>query len=108
MRLDQQAFNNADLFYPTSGDPGTWIHRPTMPAPTTMTMPSTTATAQATTPNPQPQLAPMDLIRPLPSIVNNQPVQIAQCDTFTQWVGDNPVLAGGILVGLWMFLGRSV
>lgn len=71
-----------------------------MPAPTTMTMPGMVTTAQLTSPNPQPSLTPQDLIKPLPSIVDNQPTQLAQCNSFSEWVDQNPLLAGGLLLGL--------
>ncbi len=111
MRLDQSnGFDStgmADLFYPSSGDFSSYIPRSAMPAPTTMTMPGMTATAQATSPNPQPDLAPMDLVRPLPTIVNNQPIQIAQCNSFSEWVDKNPLMAAGLLLGLAWALGRN-
>lgn len=78
------------------------------PAPTTMTMPGMVTTAQLTSPNPQPSLTPRDLVRSLPSIVDNQPTQITQCNSFSEWVDQNPLLAGGVLLGLaWLTFGRN-
>lgn len=74
-----------------------------MPAPTTMVMPGMTLTAQSVGPNPQPSLTPQDLLRPLPTIVDNQPTQIAQCNSFSEWVDANPLLAAGLLLGLAWF-----
>ena len=79
-----------------------------MPAPTTMTMPGMVTTAQMTSANPQPSLTPQDLIKPLPTIVDNQPTQIAQCNSFSEWVDQNPLLAGGILLMLaWFTFGKK-
>jgi hypothetical protein len=74
-----------------------------MPAPTTMTMPGMVTTAQMTSPNPKPSLTPQDLIRPLPSIVDNQPTQVAQCNSFSEWIDQNPLYAAGLLLGLAWF-----
>jgi hypothetical protein len=79
-----------------------------MPAPTTMTMPGMVATAQVMGPNPKPDLTPQDLIKPLPTIVDNQPTQIAQCNSFSEWLDQNPMLAGGLLLGLaWFVFGKK-
>ena len=79
-----------------------------MPAPTTMTMPGMVTTAQVTSPNPKPDLTPQDLLKPLPTIVDNQPTSVAQCNSFSQWVDQNPLLAGGLLLGLaWVVFGRK-
>lgn len=79
-----------------------------MPVPTTMTMPGMVTTAQLTSPNPQPDLAPQDLLKPLPTIVDNQPTQLAQCNSFSDWVDQNPLLAGGLLLGLaWVVFGKK-
>lgn len=84
------------------------IPQQVMPAPTTMTMPGMTATANVTSPNPKPDLSPQDLIRPLPSIVDNQPTSVAQCNSFSQWVDQNPMLAGAMLLGLaFIVFGRK-
>ena len=79
------------------------IPQSVMPAPTTMTMPGMVATAQMTSANPQPGLTPQDLIKPLPTIVDNQPTQLAQCNSFSDWVDQNPLLAGGMLLALAWF-----
>lgn len=79
-----------------------------LPAPTTMVMPGMTMTAQITSPNPRPDLTPQDLLRPLPTIVDNQPTTIAQCNSFSQWVDDNPLFAAGLLLGLaWFTFGHK-
>ena len=79
-----------------------------MPAPTTMTMPGMVTTAQLTSERPQPDLTPRDLLRPLPTIVDNQPTSVAQCNSFSEWVDQNPFLAGGMLLALaWFTLGRK-
>ena len=84
------------------------IPQAVMPAPTTMSMPGMVTTAQLTSPNPQPNLTPQDLIKPLPTIVDNQPTQIAQCNSFSEWVDQNPLLAGGMLLALaWLTFGRK-
>lgn len=83
--------------------PSPAIPQAVMPAPTTMIMPGMVVTAQTIAPDPQPDLTPQDLLKPLPAIVDNQPVQIAQCNSFAQWVDANPVMAGLLLVGLAMF-----
>ncbi len=54
-----------------------------------------------------PRLTPMGLLRPMPSIVQSQPVDVSVpvCDPVSQWVGDNPMLAilalAGVAVWLW-------
>ena len=84
------------------------IPQAVMPAPTTMSMPGMVTTAQLTSANPQPNLTPQDLIKPLPTIVDNQPTQIAQCNSFSEWVDQNPLLAGGMLLALaWLTFGRK-
>lgn len=84
---------------------------PTQPVPraTTMVMPTVTGTAQVMVPDQnKPDLAPQDLLKPLPSIVNNQPIQLAQCNSFSDWIDQNPLLAGGILLGLaWIVLKKK-
>ena len=71
-----------------------------MPAPTTMTMPGMVTTANLTSENPKPTLTPQDLLHPLPTIVDNQPTSVAQCNSFSQWVDQNPMFAGAMLLGL--------
>jgi hypothetical protein len=73
---------------------------PYVPKPTTQVMPTMVGTAQVAVSDVVPDLTPGDLLRPLPSIVDNQPVVVAQCDSFAQWVDENPLLAAGILMGL--------
>lgn len=79
-----------------------------MPKPTTMAMPDMVRTAvaqgaQAAGSSPQPGLIPMDFLKPLPSIVNTAPEQFASpCDPISTWVGENPILAAGVLLGLWL------
>lgn len=76
---------------------------PYVPRPTTKVMPTMVGTAQVAVSDFTPDLTPQDLLLPLPSIVDNQPVVVAQCDSFAQWVDGNPLLAAGILMGLaWM------
>lgn len=92
-------------YIPTTPDP-TVIPDPTLPQPTSMTMPGMVMTAQLTSPDTMGNatgMIPSDLLKPLPSIVDNQPVQVAQCNSFAQWVDQNPLLAGGILLGLAFF-----
>lgn len=93
--------------YP-SGESPVIISPQQLPAPTTMTMPGMVATAQLTSPGVNTSgLTPLDLIRPLPSIVDNQPTQLANCNSFSEWVDQNPLLAAGILLGLaWMTFRR--
>lgn len=80
-----------------------------MPSATTATMPSMVGTSLATTPSPQPILTVQTLSQRLPQIVNPGPAVIpmqARCNTFAQWVGQNPMLAGGaLLVIAFMVLG---
>ena len=84
------------------------IPQQVMPAPTTMTMPGMVTTAQVVSPNPKPTLTPQDLLRPLPTIVDNQPTSVAQCNSFSDWVDQNPLLAGGLLLGLaFVVFGRK-
>lgn len=71
-----------------------------LPAPTTMTMPGMTHTANMTGPDPRSSMTSWDLLRPLPTIVDNQPEVIVQCNSFAEWVDKNPLLAGGLLLGL--------
>ena len=71
-----------------------------MPAPTTMTMPGMVDTANLMSENPKPTLTPQDLLHPLPTIVDNQPTSVAQCNSFSQWVDQNPMFAGAMLLGL--------
>jgi hypothetical protein len=68
-----------------------------MPDSTTMVMP------QVVTPGPgtQPGLMPAALLNPLPSITSTEPAVISNCDPFTQWVSDNPLLAVGALFALY-------
>ncbi len=55
-----------------------------------------------------PLMTPASLSQPLPSIVQSAPVEVGpQCDAFTQWVADNPLLAGGMLVGLALLTWRK-
>lgn len=83
--------------------PSPIIPQQVLPTPTTMVMPGMVVTAQTVAPDPQPDLTPQDLLKPLPSIVDNQPTQVAQCNSFAQWVDANPVMAGLLLVGLAVF-----
>jgi len=73
---------------------------PYVPRPTTQVMPTMVGTAQVAVSDFTPDMTPQDLLRPLPSIVDNQPVVVAQCDSFAQWVDSNPLLAAGLLMGL--------
>jgi len=63
-------------------------------------MPTMVGTAQVAVSDITPDLVPQDLLRPLPSIVDNQPVVVSECNSFSQWVDGNPLLAAGLLMGL--------
>ena len=73
---------------------------PYVPKPTTQVMPTMVGTAQVAVSDITPDLVPQDLLRPLPSIVDNQPVVVSECNSFSQWVDGNPLLAAGLLMGL--------
>lgn len=81
-----------------------------MPQGTPLSMPSLVNTATSYLPPNNGGLQPSDLLHPLPSIVNTQPVvmQSPCANTFSQWVSDNPMLA---LLGLgalaYFTLGRG-
>ena len=82
-----------------------------MPKPTTAVLPTMTGTARAllVTSNETP-VKPLDLVRDLPSIVNTEPVYMApqpMCSPFTQWVSDNPLLAGALLFGAALLVWRK-
>lgn len=83
--------------------PSPIIPQQVFPTPTTMVMPAMVITSQTVASDPQPDLTPQDLLKPLPTIVDNQPVEITQCNSFAQWVDNNPLMAGLLLVGLAMF-----
>ena len=74
-----------------------------MPRPTTAALPTITGTANAETPPSEP-IVPLDLVRRLPSIVNTAPVEMNPPCSFSQWVADNPILAGGLLLGAAVLL----
>jgi len=74
-----------------------------MPQATTATMPSMATTSQAITPTVQPGFTPMDLEKPMPSIVNTDPAVLGMTPCgggFSGWVNDNPVTASLLLAGL--------
>lgn len=77
-----------------------------MPKATTALMPTMTGTARVlTVSEAENPMTPFELVRPLPSIVNNDAVDMAPpCSTFTEWVANNPLLAGGLLVGAGLLL----
>lgn len=80
-----------------------------LPQATTAVMPSMSTTANATQANQQSQLQPTDLLKPMPSIVQSAPV-VMDAEAaglgggFCQWVNDNPLLAGGLLVGAYFLI----
>lgn len=86
-----------------------------MPAATAVQRPNVSATVRVgtlwdwfnapSTPMP-PSLTPMGLLRPMPSIVQSQPVDVSipVCDPVSQWVSENPLFAGLALVGAAMWL----
>ena len=77
-----------------------------MPVSTTATMPSMTATSQLLTASPQPGLTPSSLLNPMPSITNSTPQVVGPtCSPINQWINDNPLLAVGLLAGLFFMLG---
>ena len=86
-----------------------------VPNGTTLIMPSIVGAATSTLPpngsGPgSTGLTPVDLLHPLPSIVNTQPVQApVQCaNPVNQWVNDNPLLAVGVLLGAaYLLLGKD-
>lgn len=49
-------------------------------------------------------IAPQDLVQRLPSIVNPTPDVVGGCDSFSQWVNDNPMIAGLGLAAAAYFL----
>jgi hypothetical protein len=83
-----------------------------MPEATTMALPSITGTAQAAgapignTGGIVQNLSPVDLLKPMPSIVDTSPTVVpgVACDSISQWVNDNPMLAIGALALLAMFI----
>jgi hypothetical protein len=89
---------------------------PVTPAPpqfTTASMPTMQGTANAVTGNPQgqqPVLTPQWLNQHLPSIVDHTPMvkDSSPCDPVSQWVNDNPLLAGALLLTAgFMVFGRG-
>lgn len=81
-----------------------------MPRPTTAVMPTMTGTARAlAVESAERPFEPLDLARPLPSIVNTEIVDMRPpaCDGLTQWVSDNPLLAAGVLIGAAVLLWRK-
>lgn len=76
-----------------------------MPESTTMMLPTITGTAQAqgaTTGSSGgivQNLSPVDLLKPMPSIVNTDPTVVpgVACDSISQWVNQNPLFALGAL-----------
>lgn len=110
MRIGDTSFPLAMTFPPPAQivptEPAVIIQSQQLPQPTTMIMPGIVDTAQLTQPNTMgnsTDLTPQDLLKPLPSIVDNQPVQVAQCNSFAQWVDQNPLMAAGLLLGLAWF-----
>lgn len=75
-----------------------------MPRPTTASLPALVQTANLEA-APADPIYPLDLVRRLPSIVNTEPINMnPPCNTFSQWVADNPLLAGGLLLGAAVML----
>lgn len=80
---------------------------PSLPSPTTLVMPTTDNSMGTVLPPSNPGLTPQSLSRPLPSIVSTTPEIVSQvdsCNAISQWVSDNPLLAGLFLAGLGMML----
>lgn len=83
-----------------------------MPQSTTMQLPTITGTAQAqgaatgSSGGIVQGLSPVDLLHPLPSIVNTDPTVVpgVACDSISQWVSDNPLYAIGLLGVLAWFV----
>lgn len=75
-----------------------------IPRNVTMVMPQLVKQVQEVAPNPQPQLTPADLLKPLPSIVNTEPVQLPTCSGISEWVDQNPMMAVGVLGVLAYFV----
>jgi hypothetical protein len=87
-----------------------------MPESTTMMLPSITGTAQAagaTTGSSGgivQNLSPVDLLKPMPSIVDTAPTVVpgVACDGISQWVNNNPLFAIGALALLaWFVYGKK-
>lgn len=101
------------VYIPSAGTPAAALPSANnaLPVATTATMPSITNTAQA-----QAQasgqvptstvLNPRALLNPLPQIVPPAPPVTGPqvCDAFTAWVANNPMLAGLVLVGAFMWV----
>lgn len=76
-----------------------------MPQSTTMTLPTITDTANAqgapigSTGGVVQGLSPVDLLKPMPSIVDTTPTVVpgVACDSIGQWISDNPLYALGAL-----------
>ena len=94
---------------PVAGTGTPYDYTVAMPRPTTMEMPSITLTAAtAAAGAPQPGLMPVDFLKPMPSIVSTTPEQMdADCTPFAQWINHNPLLAAGLLLGLYLLVGRK-
>jgi hypothetical protein len=86
-----------------------------MPAATAINRPSVSDTVAVgtmwdwfnapATPMP-PVLTPLSLTRPMPAIVQSQPVDVSipVCDPVSQWVSDNPMWAAGLLAVAALFV----
>lgn len=98
-RTLDQSFVQADTRKPVIPAQAPVMIQPTMPQGTPLSMPSLVSTATTYLPPSNGGLQPSDLLHPLPSIVNTQPVTVQSpcANTFSQWVSDNPMLA---LLGL--------
>lgn len=86
------------------------IPRQQLPSPTTLSMPGMVPTARFTSEVAMGNglgLVPADLVMPLPSITDTAPVQVAQCNSFSGWIDENPIMAGGLLLGLAWFTFRK-
>lgn len=72
-----------------------------MPKATTQALPTMTPSAREAAILPaQGALNPVSLVRPLPSIVTQAPIDMApSCSTFAQWVTENKGIAVALLVG---------
>lgn len=83
---------------------------PQMPKATTAVMPTITMTEREQAVNAaNPPAQPFDFVRPLPSIVSTDPVEVTpSCSTFADWVDQNKGLAIGglVLAGFLIFGGK--
>jgi hypothetical protein len=78
-----------------------------MPKPIAYTHPDIVASANAGLGAATPSLTPQSLNQRLPNIVNSTPSNVSTgCDSFSDWVSQNTLLAAGLLAGAAMLLWR--